>query len=157
MNHVLGSGGFTSRLYKVVREKRGLAYVVYSSLNPLAHAGLIVGGAGTANPRVAETIQVLKDEWARMARDGMTEAELADAKTFLTGSYPLRFTSSGRIASMLVGIQLDNLGIDYMDRRNGLIEAVTLADANRTAAKYLRRDRLTFVIVGQPEGVNSTP
>ncbi len=157
MNHVLGSGGFTSRLYNTIREKRGLAYVVYSGLSPLAHAGLIVGGAGTANARVAETLKVLRSEWARMARDGMSETELADAKTFLTGSYPLRFTSSGHIASMLVGIQIDNLGLDYMARRNGLIEAVTLADANRLARQVLRRDRLTFVVVGQPEGVNSTP
>ncbi len=156
MNHVFGGGGFTSRLYTTVREKRGLAYSVYSTLHPLDHAGLIVGGAATANARVAETIQVIRQEWARMARDGMTETEIKDAKTFLTGSYPLRFTSSGRIASMLVGIQLDNLGIDYMDRRNGLIEAVTLADVNRTAAKYLLEDRLTIVIVGQPEGITPT-
>jgi zinc protease len=156
MNHVFGGGGFTSRLYNTVREKRGLAYSVYSSLHPLDHAGLIVGGAGTANARVAETIRVLREEWARMAQDGMSETELKDAKTFLTGSYPLRFTSSGRIAGMLVGIQLDDLGIDYMDRRNGLIEAVTLADVNRTAAEYLLEDRLTVVVVGQPEGVKST-
>jgi zinc protease len=156
MNHVLGSGGFTSRLYVTIREKRGLAYSVYSGLHPLERAGLIVGGAGTANARVAETLRVLKGEWARMASSGLTETELADAKTFLTGSYPLRFTSSGRIASMLVGIQIDNLGIDYMARRNGLIEAVSLADVNRLARQVLNRDRLTIVVVGQPEGVKST-
>ena len=156
MNHVFGGGGFTSRLYNTVREKRGLAYSVYSRLHPLDHAGLIVGGAATANARVAETIQVIRQEWARMARDGMTETEIRDAKTFLTGSYPLRFTSSGRIAGMMVGIQLDKLGIDYMDRRNGMIEAVTLADVNRAAAKYLLEDHLTVVVVGQPEGVTPT-
>ncbi|MEE8351844.1 MAG: pitrilysin family protein [Rhodospirillales bacterium] len=157
MNHVLGGGGFTSRLYNNIREKRGLVYSVYSGLHPMNHAGLIVGGAGTANERVGETIQVLRQEWSKIAKDGMTSAELKDAKTYLTGSYPLRFTSSGSIASMLVGIQLDNLGIDYMDRRNGLIEQVTLADVNRVAAKYLKQDQLSIVVVGKPNGVKATP
>ena len=91
-----------------------------------------------------------------MATQGMSDTELADAKTYLTGSYPLRFTSSDRIASMLIGIQMDNLGIDYPDRRNGLIEAVTLGDVNRLAKKLLRPDQLTVVVVGQPDGVKST-
>ncbi len=156
MNHVLGGGGFTSRLYNTVREKRGLAYSVYSALHPLDRAGLIFGGAGTANKSASETIAVMRGEWTRMATKGMSEKELADAKTFLTGSYPLSFTSSNRIASMLIGIQMDNLGIDYPDRRNGLIEAVTLGDVNRLAKKLLRPDQLTVVVVGQPDGVKST-
>jgi len=156
MNHVLGGGGFTSRLYDTIREKRGLAYSVSSGLHPMEHSALMVGGAGTANGRVSETIRVLRGEWRRMAEDGLTAAELADAKTYLTGSYPLRFTSSGRIAAMLVGIQMDRLGIDYMDRRNALIEAVTLADVNRLAGKLLQADQLTFVVVGRPDGVETT-
>ncbi len=156
MNYVFGGGGFTSRLYTTIREQRGLAYSVYSGLHPLDHAGLIFGGAGTANANVAETISLLRREWTRMADEGMTEKELADAKTYLTGSYPLRFTSSGSIAAMLVGIQMDDLGIDYMDRRNGLIEAVSLADVNRTAKTLLRTDELTVVVVGNPEGVKSS-
>ena len=156
MNHVLGGGGFTSRLYNTVREKRGLAYSVYSALHPLDRAGLIFGGAGTANKSVSETIAVMRGEWTRMATQGMSEKELADAKTFLTGSYPLSFTSSDRIASMLTGIQMDNLGIDYPDRRNGLIEAVTLDDVNRLAKELLRPDQLTVVVVGRPDGVKST-
>ena len=156
MNHVLGGGGFTSRLYNTVREKRGLAYSVYSALHPLDRAGLIFGGAGTANKSVSETIAVMRGEWTRMATQGMSEKELADAKNFLTGSYPLSFTSSDRIASMLIGIQMDNLGIDYPDRRNGLIEAVTLDDVNRLAKDLLRPDQLTVVVVGRPDGVKST-
>ena len=92
-----------------------------------------------------------------MAERGVTEQELADAKTYQTGSYPLRFASSGSIAAMLVGIQMDDLGIDYMDRRNALIEAVTLDAVNRVAKTLLRPDRLSFVIVGKPNGVKSTP
>ena len=155
MNYVLGGGGFTSRLYDQVREKRGLAYSVYSSLYPLDHAALIVGGAGTANARVAETLSVVREEWRRLAAGGLTEKELADAKTYLTGSFPLRFTSSGRIASMLVGMQRDNLGIDYLERRNSYIEAVTLNDVNRVARRILDADRLIVVVVGEPDGVTS--
>ncbi len=156
MNYVFGGGGFTSRLYTAIREKRGLAYSVYSGLHPLDRAGLIVGAAGTANANVGETISLLRQEWERMADKGMSEKELADAKTYLTGSYPLRFTSSGSIAAMLVGIQMDNLGIDYMDRRNSLIEAVSLADVNRIAKKLLSADKLTVVVVGKPDGVKSS-
>ena len=153
MNYVLGGGGFTSRLYDEVREKRGLAYGVYSYLVTLEHAGLVSGGAGTANARVAETVDVIRSEWRRMAESGVSEAELKDAKTYLTGSYPLRFSASGRIAAILVAIQLDELGMDYLDKRNGLIEAVTLDDVNRVARELLAPGRLTTVIVGEPEGL----
>ena len=91
-----------------------------------------------------------------MAASGPSEAELEAAKTFLTGSYPLRQSSSGRIARMLLGIQLENLGIDYINRRNELIEAVTLEDARRVAKRLYDANLLTFVIVGQPEGVSAT-
>lgn len=153
MNYVLGGGGFSSRLYEEVREKRGLAYSVYSYLSPYDHAGLILGGAGTANERVSETLKVLRDEWRRLAEAGISESELADAKTYLTGSYPLRFTASGRIANMLVGIQLDNLGLDYFDKRNSYIDAITLNDVNRVSKQWLDVDSLTIVIVGEPENL----
>jgi zinc protease len=153
LNHVLGGGGFTSRLYAEVREKRGLAYSVGSSLYPLDRAGLIVGGAGTANARVGESVKVIRGEWERLARDGVSPDELADAKAYLTGSFPLRFSSSQSIAGMLVGMQLDGLGIDYFDRRNGLIEKVTRDDVNRLARTLLDPKDLTVVVVGEPEGL----
>ena len=156
VNYILGGGGFSSRLYEEVREKRGLAYSVYSYLNPLDHAALVVGGVGTANARVAESLSLIRAEWTRMATEGPTEQELADAKTYLTGSYPLRFSSSRRIASMLVGMQLDDLGIDYINRRNDYIEAVTLDDARRVAGRLYGPDALTVVVVGQPEGLEPT-
>ena len=139
-----------------MREKRGLAYSVYSYLNSLDHGALVVGGVGTANARVAESLAVIREEWKRMAKDGPTAEELEAAKTYLTGSYPLRLTSSGRIASMLVGIQLDNLGIDYVDKRNGYIEAVTLEDARRVAKRLYDGDKLTVVVVGKPERLTPT-
>lgn len=153
MNHILGGGGFTSRLYAEVREKRGLAYSVGSSLHPLDRAALILGGAGTANARVGESLEVVRDVWGGFGRSGATADELADAKAFLTGSFPLRFSSSQSIAGMLIGMQLDGLGIDYLDRRNGFIEKVTLEDLNRLAGKLLDPKGLTVVVVGEPEGL----
>ena len=114
---------------------------------------LYMGGVQTANGRIAESLDVIRAEWARMAAEGLSVEDLARAKTYLTGSFPLRFTSSRRIAGMLAGIQLETLGIDYLDRRNGFIEAVTGADVRRVARKWLDADTLTFVVVGDPEGL----
>ena len=155
MNYVLGGGGFESRLYKEVREKRGLAYSVYSYLSPYNHAGLIMGGSATANARAAETIKILKNEWQRMADQGLTRTELDDAKMYLTGSYPLRFSSSRQIAAMMTGIQLERLGIKYIDQRNSFINTVTLDDVSRVAKNLLDADSLTLVVVGQPDGVQA--
>ena len=157
MNYALGGGGFTSRLTQEVRQKRGLAYGVYSYLSPLDYAALFFGGVATENARVAESLEVIRAEFARMRDDGLTADELADAKTYLTGSFALRFDSNGKIAKFLIAIQLDDLGIDYIDRRNGYIEAVTLADANRVAARLLDPEALLVVVVGTPEGLVSTP
>ena len=156
MNHVLGGGGFTSRLYREVREKRGLAYSISSGLNPRRASATTVGGAGTANARVHETLDVVKAEWHRMAENGVTNNELKDAKTYLTGAYPLQFTGSTRIARMLVGIQLAELGIDYVKSRNAFINAVTRDDIARVAKKLLDPKRLVTVVVGRPEGLPAT-
>jgi zinc protease len=156
VNYILGGGGFSARLYEEIREKRGLAYSVYSYLSPLEHAGLVFGGVATQNGRVGESISLIRQEWARMAAEGPSAEELDAAKTFLTGSYPLRQSSSGRIAGMLLGIQLQDLGIDYINRRNSLIEAVTLEDARRVAKRLYDESLLTFVIVGLPDGVSAT-
>ncbi|HJN23947.1 MAG TPA: pitrilysin family protein [Rhodospirillales bacterium] len=156
MNYILGGGNQSSRLYQEVREKRGLAYSVHSLLYPLDHSALIVGGAGTANARVGETLEVLRREWRRLAEAGVSGEELTDAKTYLTGSFPLRFTSSSRIASFLVGVQLDDLGIDYLDKRNGYIEAVTLPQVNRLARWLLDAEALSVVVAGAPDGIGKT-
>ncbi|MCH7793844.1 MAG: insulinase family protein [Proteobacteria bacterium] len=156
VNYILGGGGFSSRLYKEIREKRGLAYSVYAYLNPLDRAALVVGGVATQNERVSESLDLIRAEWRRMAEDGPSEEELRDAKIYLTGSFPLRFSSSGRISGMLIGMQLNYLGIDYLDRRNALIEAVTLDDARRVARRLYDADKLTVIVVGRPEGVTAT-
>lgn len=156
MNYILGGGGFASRLYEEVREKRGLAYSVYSYLTPLSAAGIYSGGVSTANERVGESIAVIREQWARMRDEGVGEAELGDAKTYLTGSFPLRFTSTSPIARMLVGMQYNKLGIDHIEKRNGFIEAVTLDDIQRVARRLLKPEDLTVVVVGKPDGVTAT-
>lgn len=156
VNHIIGGGSFTSRLYQQIREKRGLAYSVYSYLWPLDHGALIAGGAGTADARVKETVDLLRKEWAKLADKGVTQAELDNAKTYLTGSFALRFTDSDGIAAMLLGMQLDHLGIDYFDKRNGLIDAVDLKTANRVAKQLWKPSELSVVVVGRPHDMAAT-
>ena len=151
VNHILGGGGFSSRLTTEVREKRGRAYSVYSELDPMQHSGVILGGVATQNDRVAKSIEIIRAEWRRMRDAGPTQKELDDAKTFLTGSFPLSLDSTGHIAGILVAIQRDALGIDYLDRRKTLIESVTLDDAKRVAHRLLDPDKLSFVVVGSPD------
>ena len=155
LTEIMG-GGFGSRLTEEIREKRGLAYSVSAGLAPMDRSAALVGRVGTANARVAESIALVRQEWQRMADDGPTAEEVSDAKAYLTGSFWLSLDGSGRIASMLVAIQRENLGIDYLDRRAGLIEAVTMEDLKRVAGSLFDPRALTFVIVGQPEGVTAT-
>lgn len=156
MNQILGAGGFESRLMTEVREKRGLTYGVYSYLSPRDLASVYMGSVSSSNDRIGEAISVIRDEWARMASDGVTEKELNDAKTYLTGAYPLRFDGNGRIASIMVGMQMEGLPIDYIATRNDKVNAVTLEDVNRVARELLDPDGLQFVVVGRPEGVQSS-
>ncbi|MCB1365060.1 MAG: insulinase family protein, partial [Rhodobacteraceae bacterium] len=156
MNQILGAGGFESRLMQEVREKRGLTYGVYSYLVPRDLAAVYMGNVASANDRIAEAISVIRDEWARMAAGGVTEKELEDAKTYLTGAYPLRFDGNSRIAGILVGMQMDELPIDYIATRNDKVNAVTLADIRRVAAELLDPEGLLFVVVGRPESLEST-
>jgi zinc protease len=151
--NILSSGGLTSRVALEVREQRGLAYSVSASLNPLQHAGVIVGQVGSQNARIAQAIDVIRDVWKRMHDEGPTAKELADSKTYLTGSFPLSLDSTGQIASTLVSIQFDHLGIDYLNRRAALIDKVTLADAKRVARRLLDPASLSFVVVGSPENL----
>jgi zinc protease len=152
-NHILGGGGFTSRLTEEVREKRGLAYSVYSYLYPMEFGPLWLGGLGTANAAVGQAVEVVREQLARMAAGEISQAALDDARTYLTGSFPLRLTSNDAIAGTLVAMQVDDLGLDYLERRNDYIEAVTLADVRRVAARLYHPDRLLVVVVGEPEGL----
>lgn len=156
LNQVLGAGGFESRLMQEVREERGLTYGVYSYLVPQDHAATLQGQVASSNDRIAEAIAVIRDEWARAAAEGITQEELDAAKTYVTGSYPLRFDGNATIARIMVGMQMLGLPIDYIPTRNEKVEAVTLEDVQRVAAELLDADGLHFVVVGQPVGLEST-
>jgi len=156
MNHILGGGGFSSKLMEEVREKRGLAYSVYSYLQPFDHAAILAGQVATKNDALAKSLEVIRSEIRQMAEKGPTQQELDDAKSYLTGSYPLRFDTNSKIASQLLAIQLEDLGIDYVNRRNAQIEAVTLDDVKRVAKRLLDPNRLIVAIAGKPEGVEAT-
>jgi zinc protease len=153
MNHILGGGSFTSRLWQEVREKRGLAYSVSSSVMAYDRAGLFFGGTATKNERACEALEVIRAEIRRMADKGPEEDELAKAKLYLVGSYALRFDTSAKIAGQLSQVQLDGLGLDYPDRRNALFEAVGMADVRRAADRLLARDALLVTVAGRPEGM----
>jgi zinc protease len=156
LNQVLGGGSFESRLMNEVREKRGLTYGVYSYLASRDLADVYMGSVSSSNDRIGEAINVIRDEWTKAAENGVTQEELDAAKTYVTGAYPLRFDGNGPIANILVGMQMLGLPIDYIPTRNDKVEAVTLADVKRVAGELLDPANLHFVVVGQPEGLETT-
>ena len=155
VNHILGGGAFSSRLYQEVREKRGLAYSVSDSLIWLDHAALFIGGTATRADRTGEALDLIEKEIHRLAEAGPTAAELAEAKNYLNSSFALNLDTSSKIAGLLVQLQLDDLGIDYISKRPAMIGAVTL-DGARRVAKRLLDSGLLVTVVGKPEGVAST-
>ena len=150
MNHILGGGSFTSRLWTEVREKRGLAYSVYSSLSPFKHGPILAGATSTKNERARESISVVTGEIEALASGGVTADELDKAKKYLTGSYALRFDTSTKIARELLQAQLDDLGMEYFLRRNEEIAAVGEKDIARVSKRLLDTERMLVVVVGQP-------
>jgi zinc protease len=150
LNYIIGGGGFSSRLMEEVREKRGLAYSVHSNLFPYQHGAVFVGNVATQNERVGQSLEVIESELRRLAEEGPSAEELASAKSYLTGAYALRFESSSSIANQLLWIQIEDLGIDYVERRNDLIEQVSLDDIKRVAKRLIEADRLITTIVGKP-------
>jgi zinc protease len=149
-NYVVGGGGFSSRLMDEVRVKRGLTYGISTSLSSYNKASVMVGSVATRADAVRQTVQVVKDTLAEFAANGPTQQELDDAKTFLTGSFPLAFASNSGTASQLGTFQRQNLDIGYVARRNSLIQAVTLADVKRVSKRLFDPARLTVVIAGSP-------
>ena len=154
VNHILGGGSFSSRLYREVREKRGLAYGVSDSLVWFKRAAVIIGGTATQADRTSDALAIIEAETKRMAEEGPTPEELAAAKSFLKGSYALSLDTSAKIAAQLTQIQLDNLGVDYVQRRSALIDAVTIEDAKRVA-KRLYGGGMLVTVAGRPKGLTS--
>ncbi len=155
VNHILGGGGFSAKLMEEVREKRGLAYSVYTYLQPYQHASILVGSVATKNASMAESLGIIRGEMKKMAENGPTADDLQAAKDYLTGSYALRFDTNSKIASQLLGLMQEGFGPDYVETRNAMINAVTPEDAKRVAARLLKPDNLVVTIVGKPVGMNS--
>jgi len=153
LNTILGGNGIESRLTAEVREKRGLTYGISTVLLTKDRANVMLGQVASANDRIGAAIEVIRDEWSKLARDGVTAEELQAAQTYLTGAYPLRFDGNSQIARILVGMQRQGLGLDYINTRNAKINAVTLSEINRVAARLLQPEALNFVVVGQPTGL----
>lgn len=153
VNHILGGGVFSARLFKEVREKRGLAYSVWTQLHASDHTALFSGGTSTKNERAAESLSVIEEEIGKIAETGPTAEELEKAQKYMIGSYALRFDTSTKIAANLVSLQTDGYDVDYLDRRNGLIAAVTLDDAKRVAKRLFDHQKLLVTVAGKPDGI----
>ncbi|RWR06791.1 M16 family metallopeptidase [Paenirhodobacter populi] len=153
LNQILGAGGFSSRLMDEVREKRGLTYGIYTYLVSRDLSDTWQGSFASANEKVAEAVKITQEEWARAATGEVTDQELDDAKTYLTGAYPLRFDGNANIADILAGMQLNGMPIDYIDTRNDKVEAVTKEDVARVARRLMDPAGLHFVVVGTPVGL----
>ena len=153
LNQILGGGGFASRLTEEVREKRGLAYSVYSYLQPYRKTAIFAGGVATKNEEVGRSLDLIRSELKRMSDDGPSPTELDNAKSYLTGSFALRFDTNAKIANQLLGFLFEGYGMDYIDKRNELITAVTLDDVKRVAKRLLKADELIVTVVGKPQGL----
>ncbi|MDG1745549.1 MAG: pitrilysin family protein [Planktomarina sp.] len=153
LNTILGGQGIESRLTAEVREKRGLTYGISTVLISKDQANVMLGQVASANDRINAAIEVIRDEWRKLARDGVTAEELQAAQTYLTGAYPFRFDGNSQISRILVGMQRIGLGLDYINTRNAKINAVTLSEINQVAAQLLKPEALNFVVAGQPTGL----
>jgi zinc protease len=151
VNHILGGGGLSSRLYREVREKRGLAYSVYEQLVWMDHSAVFVGNTGTRADRAGETIDAIDREIRLMGESGPTQQELDEAKSYLKGSQMLALDTSSKLASALLQYQLDQLPIDYIEKRNAIVDAVTLEDAKRAARRLWGHGLLTVIVGREPE------
>ncbi|MDB5641900.1 MAG: peptidase domain protein [Hyphomicrobiales bacterium] len=153
LNHILGGGVFSARLFKEVREKRGLAYSVHSSLMSYRHTATFVGGTSTKNERAAESLTVIEDEINKLAADGPTPDELDKAQKYLIGSYDLRLDTSTKIAGQLVRLQIENLAPSYLDERNALVAGVTLEGTHNAARRLFDGKQMLVAVAGRPVGM----
>jgi zinc protease len=154
VNYILGGGGFNSRLMLSVRERAGLTYGIGTGLAIFDAAALVQGSTSSDNRTLARALDMVRAEWAAMGKDGPSADELEGAKDFLTGSYPLQFDGSSRIARLMVGARLDGRGRDWFEERQRRVREVTLADAKRVAARLFDPARLLVVAVGEPAGLS---
>jgi len=151
MNYILGGGGFSSRLMDNIRDNKGLAYDVHSMFSAQKEPGAFTVGIQTKNESANDVIAEVFKEIRRIQTEPVSDSELADAKAYLTGSFPLRMDTYAKIAGMLASIEIYNLGLDYPQKYPGLINSVTKEDILRVAKKYLHPDRMVIVVVANQE------
>ncbi|EHL24270.1 peptidase M16 domain-containing protein [Acidovorax sp. NO-1] len=147
-NHILGGGGFVSRLTNEVREKRGLSYSVYSYFAAGLHAGAFTVGLQTRPDQAREAVQVSRDVIARYVAEGPTEAELRAAKDNLIGGFALRIDSNKKLLGNVANIAWNELPLDYLDQWTKKVEALTVADVRAAMARKLQPERMVTVVVG---------
>ena len=155
MNFILGESGFGSRLMEEIREKRGLTYGIYSYFRQYDETDVLHVSTSTVNEKVPEMLSLIHAEWEKIRDFPVSEEEINDAKSYLIGSLPLSLTSTNSIASVLLSLQLDNLPIDYLDKRTEKIQAVQINDIQTVAKRLLDKDSMTTVIVGSPQGIEN--
>lgn len=146
-SYVLG-GGSASRLYTRVRDQGGLAYEVYSALSAGRYGASFLVSAQTRATEVVKVADILGEELARLAREPVSDDELQLAKDYLIGSFPLRLDTTAKVADFVVAVEEQGLGLDYADRYRSSVAAVTAADVQRVAAKFLPPDTFSRVVVG---------
>lgn len=151
MNYILGGGGFSARLMDNIRDNKGLAYDVHSGFSARKEPGAFTVSIQTKNESANEVIEETLKEIGRMQRELVSEKELADAKAYLTGSFPLKMDTSAKIASILTSVEIYNLGLDYPAKYPGLINSVTRENIQRVAKKYLHPDMMAIVVVANQE------
>jgi zinc protease len=157
LNTIVGGGVMSSRLWEEVREKRGLAYSVSTTVQPFKHTSVFAGGVATKNEEIAQSLDLIRAELKRIAADGPTEQELANAKSYLTGSFALRFDSNAKIANQLLWFWQEDLGPEYVDTRNAEIDAVTMAQVKHVAKRLFEHEEPIVTIVGRPKGLTQVP
>ncbi|MFA5900581.1 MAG: pitrilysin family protein [Hyphomicrobium sp.] len=150
LNQILGGGGFASKLMEEVREKRGLAYSVYTYVYPYQHASIFSGGVATRNDKMGQSLDIIREELQKMANGDVSQTDLDNAKSYLVGSYPLRFDTNAKIATQLLGLRMDDFGPEYVDNRNAMVAAVSLDDLKRVAKRLLDTHNLIVTVVGKP-------
>ena len=151
MNYILGGAGFGSRLMDEAREKAGLTYGIYSSLQEFRHADILSISTSTKNEAAGQMLSVIRGEMEKLAQGGVSAQELSDAKSYITGSMPLSLTSTDTIADMMISMRMRGLSSDYLDNFAANIKAVTAEDVQRVAARILKPETMTIALVGQPD------
>ncbi|MDP3533104.1 MAG: pitrilysin family protein [Alphaproteobacteria bacterium] len=156
LNQILGGGSFQARLMTEVRTKRGLTYGIHTQLQWLDQTQFMMGSCATENDRFYESFDVIKAVYKNLAITGPTEEELNEAKSYITGSFALMLDNTKSIAQFLLRMQKDKLGIDFLEKRNDFIRAVSADQIKKVAHDFLSPDKLTFFAAGNPKEGSSS-